>query len=129
MTEVVYTHRTKNGMKARIVTIDRNHPDYPVVALMWDGYHDMERVMLYTSDLKNDVSCESPLDLVPYSPWEDVAVDTKILVRDFDTNDWFPRHFSHYADGRVHAFAEGRTSWTKRANVPTNSWDQSKLAE
>ena len=128
MTEIKYTHRTKDGQKARIIATDRASENYPVLALIL-GEDGEEWVESYTKDLKFLTERVTDNDLVEYSPWQDVAVDTKILVRDFDTNCWVPRYFSHYADGRVHAFAEGRTSWTKRANVPTNSWDQSKLAE
>lgn len=126
-----YTHKTRDGSRrAHIILTDCNSELYPVVAVVREVDQEREFIETYTSDLRFYASqYNHDFDLIECSPWEDVAVDTKILVRDFDTNCWVPRYFSHYADGRVHAFAEGRTSWTKRANVPTNSWDQSKLAE
>lgn len=126
-----YTHKTRDGSRrAHIILTDCNSELYPVVAVVREVDQEREFIETYTSDLRLSASqYNHDFDLIECSPWEDVAVDTKILVRrDFDTS-WVPRYFSHYADGRVHTFVDGRTSWTKHNTSPTMSWDQAKLAE
>lgn len=127
-----YTHKTRDGSRlARIILTDVNSEMYPVVAVMREVDQEQEYVETYTADLRFNVTHhDHDYDLIEYSPWEDVKVDTKIMVRDGSAADtWVPRYFSHYACGKVHAFVEGRTSWTKLTTDPTMSWDQAKLAE
>lgn len=57
--------------------------------------------------------------------WEDVPVDTKVLIRDSVEFDWTPRHFSEYKDGKVYCFIDGRTSFTSKSN--TMFWKYCKL--
>ena len=58
--------------------------------------------------------------------WYKVAVDTPILVSDFDDQTWYKRHFAKYVNGRVFAWNGGNTSWTEE---DTTSWKYAKLAE
>lgn len=44
--------------------------------------------------------------------WENIPVDTKILVRDREEDLWFPRYFAKYEDGKIYAFADGSDSFT-----------------
>lgn len=60
--------------------------------------------------------------------WSKVAVDTPILVRDSDNENWLKRHFAKYEDGKVHAWAGGNTSWTE-SEQRTWAWRYAKLAE
>ena len=61
-----------------------------------------------------------------YSFWNDVAVDTKILVRDDEDDNWQNRYFAKYKDGKVYTYSQGNTSWS---NGPKGilSWLYAKL--
>lgn len=123
-----YTHKTRDGKLARILATDMISL-YPVVVAIRqpDGKETLER---YASTLKFCYDgAYSDMDLVEYNPWDDVAVDTKIQVRDCDSEHWNNRYFSHYADGMVHAFNSGATSWSCVDVRDTVSWLQAKLAE
>ena len=65
----------------------------------------------------------------PEADWSKLAVDTPILVRQFQHNDWSRRYFSHYdnKNGLVCAFSDGKTSWTGQDDW--KSWNYAKLAE
>lgn len=57
--------------------------------------------------------------------WSKVAVDTPILVSNNNV-DWSTRHFAKYADGKVRAWVNGRTSYTTDRMF---SWEYAKLAD
>lgn len=65
----------------------------------------------------------------PEVDWNQVAVDTPILVKGLGIEDpWQPRHFAKYKDGKVYAWIGGCTSWsTTDDNV--SFWAFAKLAE
>lgn len=58
--------------------------------------------------------------------WNEVEKDTLIEVKDFETDDWIKRYFSHSNDGRVFAYLDGRTSKTETI---VSSWDYARLVE
>ena len=58
--------------------------------------------------------------------WDEVEVDTKVLVRDRPYNEWLKRHFAKYEDGKVYVFNDGRTSWSSRG---ITHWEETKLWE
>ena len=68
----------------------------------------------------NSEYIEPPVD------WSKVAVDTPILVRDYNEQDWLKRYFAKYENGVVFSWAEGSTSWSARR---TTRWKEAKLAE
>lgn len=45
-----------------------------------------------------------------YNPWNDVKVDTPIWGRDINVDEWLPRHFAMYFNGKVYAWSNGATS-------------------
>lgn len=52
-------------------------------------------------------------DVEPEIDWSKVAVDTPILVRSSEENEWWwKRYFAKYENGLVYAFNNGMTSWT-----------------
>lgn len=57
--------------------------------------------------------------------WAKVPVDTPILVSNNNV-DWSTRHFAKYADGKVRAWVNGRTSYTTDRMF---SWEYAKLAD
>ena len=63
----------------------------------------------------------------PETDWSKVEVDTPILVRDSEAEDWYKRYFAEYKDGIVYAWCGGSTSWD--ANNMMMSWKYAKLAE
>ena len=68
----------------------------------------------------------------PEIDWSKVEVDTPILVRDGENNEWQRFYFAKYEDGFVYTWIAGATSWTavgyeKGGNV--YRWNYAKLAE
>lgn len=61
--------------------------------------------------------------------WSKVAVDTPILVRDFETSKWEKRYFAYFENGRVYTWYGGTTSWSSEESKNTMSWKYVKLAE
>ena len=59
--------------------------------------------------------------------WTKVPVDTKILVRDCDDEQWQRKYFASFEDGKVYAWDGGATSYT--ADGYRTVWEQAKLFE
>lgn len=58
--------------------------------------------------------------------WNEVPVDTKILVRSSNTYPWEHRHFAKFENDTVYAWVDGKTSFT----APYATWWRyAKLAE
>ena len=57
--------------------------------------------------------------------WEKVENNAEVLVRDHPNDPWDRRHFARYENGRVHAWVDGKTSYTTRA---TKDWFYARLA-
>ena len=66
----------------------------------------------------------------PEVDWSKVAVDTPILVRRSDNEEWNKRYFAGYGnDGCIYAWSNGCTSWTAYNNSDVTEWEYAKLAE
>ena len=63
--------------------------------------------------------------MLPFD-WSKVPVDTPILVRDSENDEWLHRHFAKFEDDYVYAWEDGRTSWSSSDEV---DWKYAKLAE
>lgn len=63
----------------------------------------------------------------PEVDWSKVAVDTPIVVRNFETGNWYKRYFAKFEDGKVYAWIDGRTSWN--SDDETHGWKHAKLSE
>ena len=62
----------------------------------------------------------------PETDWSKVEVDTPILVRDGEDEEWIKQHFAE-CDGKVVcAWRAGKTSWTEDCVM---GWKYAKLAE
>ena len=61
--------------------------------------------------------------------WSKVAVDTPVLVRDFEEMKWGKRYFAFFKDGKVYTWNGGVTSWTCENPNCVMSWVYAKLAE
>ena len=65
----------------------------------------------------------------PETDWSKVAVDTPILVRNVDNEEWNKRYFARYENGTIYAWISGRTSWNAYDNDDVFAWKYAKLAE
>lgn len=62
----------------------------------------------------------------PEIDWGKVEVDTPILVKNSEYEEWLKRHFAKYENGKVYAWQVGCTSWTENSMT---DWDYAKLTE
>lgn len=65
---------------------------------------------------------EPPVD------WSNVAVDTKVYVRDSDRGHWKPRYFAKFEDGKIFTWTCGATSFSANDLNDVTRWNQGKLA-
>lgn len=56
--------------------------------------------------------------------WNEVPIDTKILVRNYKENKWKKRYFAKYENGTVYAWYNGGTSYSQSDTI---DWDCAKL--
>lgn len=103
-------YRTRTGLPARVIATDVKDSIYRVVALVGK---DVERVYHYTTTGHSLPSSQHGDDLVEVSPYEDFKIDDKVLVRDYENEEWNKRYFAGIsADGLALAFVDGQTSWS-----------------
>lgn len=62
----------------------------------------------------------------PETDWSKVKVDTPILVREDNNDEWGRRYFARYKNGTVYAWIGGCTSWSE---TNMSAWKYAKLAE
>ena len=62
----------------------------------------------------------------PEVDWNNVEVDTPILIRDYEGQEWARRYFAKYENETIYAWDSGRTSWTGDG---ATEWKYAKLAE
>lgn len=70
-------------------------------------------------------SIEEELGIVD---WSKVKVDTPVLVRDFENQDWKKRYFAFFDDELIYTWDGGATSWSVK-NKDAIPWKYAKLAE
>lgn len=58
--------------------------------------------------------------------WENVEIDTPILVRHKGESEWVRRHFAYYTQGKIYAYNNGVTSFTSKC-TPPSSWQEAKI--
>lgn len=61
--------------------------------------------------------------------WSKVKVDTPILVKTNEQDDWEKRYFAYFKGGKVYAWLCGTTSWSTNNDKDVMSWNYAKLAE
>ena len=61
--------------------------------------------------------------------WNEVPVDTPILVKGLGLAEWQNRYFAFFKDGEVYAWCNGATSWSCKNSNDVSSWKYAKLAE
>lgn len=62
----------------------------------------------------------------PEVDWSKVEVDTPILVRNNEIDNWTKRYFAKYEHSEVSVWVGGRTSWNETNML---AWNYAKLAE
>ena len=62
----------------------------------------------------------------PETDWSKVPVDTLILVRNDEDEEWLRRYFTKYENGKVYAWGNGCTS---RTTNNMYAWNYTKLTE
>ena len=83
----------------------------------------------YAKLAKSEDKCEKTSEEEPEVDWSKVAVDTPILVRDGDNEEWNKRYFARYENGTIYVWCDGRTSWSAYDNSDVTDWTYTKLAE
>ncbi len=58
--------------------------------------------------------------------WNEVKIDTPIMVRDSKNGDWFKRYFAEYKNGKIYTWDNGHTSWETSRMI---EWKYAKLVE
>ena len=76
-----------------------------------------------TKDWSEQEYVEPPVD------WSKVPVDTKVYVRDSDSDPWKPRYFAKFEDGKIFTWTNGATSFSRNSDCDSLWWNQGKLAE
>lgn len=71
------------------------------------------------------ITIEDHIDIVD---WENVPVDTPVLAKDNDEDNWHKRYFAKYENGGLFAFAYGQTEWSSNGVKPIR-YDQMKLVK
>lgn len=61
--------------------------------------------------------------------WGKVLVDTPILVRDLESDEWRKRYFAFFDGKRVCAWCGGATAWSAKSYEDVVPWNYAKLAE
>ena len=61
--------------------------------------------------------------------WSKVPVDTPILVKHSEFDEWTRRYFAKYENNMVHTWHSGTTSWTATNHCDICGWEYAKLTE
>lgn len=108
----------KNGKSALCRKIKCEECDF------WDKYSVSCKGSTYNfREWLNSEYIEPPVD------WSKVAVDTPILVKDYECGNWNRGYFAMYKNGTVFTWYHGATSWSAEGDSDITSWRYAKLAE
>lgn len=77
-------------------------------------------------DKKGIKNILKPYKEEPEVDWSQVAVDTPILVKNYENESWYKRHFAKYESGTIYTWDNGNTSWSGNCTI---AWNYAKLAE
>ena len=91
----------------------------------WTSLHDDDvTIWRYARLAKDEKECKD-LEV----DWNEVKIDTPILVRDSENTEWLKKYFAKYENGQVYVWNLGRTSWTAPNDKSVSAWSYAKLAE
>lgn len=86
-----------------------------------DNYNRTIEFITYLEDIVNG-------DFEEVTDWENIPLDTPIMVRDFDSESWMMRHFAFYKFGKVYCWFDSYTSNDSNCSG-AKCWQQAKLYE
>lgn len=115
-------YMTRSGLPVTVLTVNRNHPQYPVVALVHRPDEDGHEAYTATGNYSN-IGASTDWDLVPYVEPKvkvpDMAKGDDVVVSSKDTpNVWLRRVYSHTdSDGQYMCFHSGLNEWTSEGIV------------
>lgn len=93
---------------------------------------DVKYISIMTKSILPNIAKNEFLDIEEYLgivDWSKVAVDTHVLVKDFEGDKWKKRYFACFKNGKVNTWCGGVTSWSSDGCDDTMSWKYAKLAE
>lgn len=76
-------------------------------------------------EFRNYIAIDEHIDCVD---WENVPVDTKIIVSHSPNSPDYYRYFAEYKDGKVYTWDYGATSWSSDAKSKS-WWEHAKLVK
>lgn len=83
---------------------------------------------LVAEDLLTDRNYIAIEDHISIVDWSKVPVDTKVFVRDDESENWMPYYFAKYDKGICYVYASRQTSWSTSTNCLVE-YKYIKLAE
>lgn len=107
------TYLMSNAWKVRIICTDRRYDSLPIVGLYTTPDGNGEGILCL--DTRGSDAYAKAQIVREINPWDNVAVDTPIWVKDISSNGgfWVRRHFAKLQDGKVYFWSNGKTSFTK----------------
>ena len=88
----------------------------------WTSLHDDDvTIWRYAKLAKDEEECKEP-----EVDWNEVKIDTLIMVKDSENGDWFKRYFAEYKNGKIYTWDNGHTSWETSRMI---GWKYAKLVE
>ena len=84
-----------------------------------DNYNRTIEFITYLEDIVNG-------DFEEVIDWENIPLDTPIMVRDFDSESWMMRYFAFYKFGKVYCWLDCHTS-DDNNDEGAKCWQQAKL--
>lgn len=91
---------------------------------------------IFRKNKVTDISCGEKIKewaeqeyVEPPVDWSKVPVDTKVYVRDSDSDPWKPRYFAKFEGGKIFTWTNGATSFSAKGFDDVTLWNQGKLAE
>jgi hypothetical protein len=99
-------------------------------------YKNCERISQWLNRVDIRSTCfteeNQQIDIAEYLgvvDWSNVKVDTPILVKQHEQDEWEKRHFAYFKDGKVCAWLCGATSWSADYEGDTTDWNFAKLVK
>lgn len=128
--EMFYIINDKVFVKADVITLRYHRELYQELV-----YYDED--FKWSSDKKWDImeiyDCDNKLIWERKEvDWSKIPVDTKVLVRNSQDQEWECRYFAKYEDEKVYTFIHGATSWSSWSTGELSSvisWKYAKLVE
>ena len=107
-------YRDRNGDRVKIIKSEINNTlGYSSAGVVTFANGD-EKIRIYTKNGKNYHDEDSDFDLMSeISEWEEVPINTRVLVRDDKDGIWKRRYFAGFDDGPCY-FKSGLTSYTNK---------------